>query len=41
MYYLDSMQRNAPARLPILMQYFSGPLGLLGYLLTRGRTRGE
>ncbi len=39
--YLDSMERNAPARLPILMQYLSGPLGLLGYLLTRRKTTGE
>ena len=35
--YLDSLARGAPARVPILLQFFGGPVGLLLYLLRRGR----
>ena len=35
--YLDSLARGKPARLPVLVQFLSGPVGLLGYLLGRGR----
>ena len=35
--YLDSMQRDQPARVPLLLQFALGPVGLLVYLTLRNR----
>ncbi len=35
--YFDSLESGKPARLWILVQGYLGPIGLLGYLLTRRR----
>ena len=36
--FLDSLARGKPARLPIVLQFFGGPVGVFVYLLSRRNT---